>query len=535
MNPTLATPRRTRPKVMDLRFTPREDNQENNQQLVMLKANKQNFLNPPILNQLGELENSIFCLFYLKNANHFVKSKFNLIRMNMLYSKSTPSTPRSLNSPRSPRKKFSSPELQEELLKYMEKYRMIGDNFVWLSGLVSIFQIKFSEYSQKKLIELYHSIFSVNPIITDGVNVLLSYDTINKKPRIIQLTKNFLFIGKEETKEIDHIIYLTNPHLILINETTIGFNNISIEFKHQDVCVKWIDNLTKLQPWYATVPRSTIRKDDHSLIMFNPDITSGNRNRSSNDLMKSHGSLMPLIQKSVSTPNKGLSPRSKGLLSKGFISRLSNKSKTTKIIKIVGVSLETLSVENNIITLPPNISLLIQYLKKHAITIEGIFRVSGSKDNIQKVVEKLDTKMMTFECLTNFDIHSVAGALKLYIKLLPEQVIPKFIDDRLYELWKQKNTLQEDDLFQQFHEIYKDIPPMTYNFLNELLDLLHLIAMNKEITKMNIENCVTCLAPSLRGYPFVYTYSIQHYSQLFPKEIHNQTKEKTIEESNTTM
>ncbi|EDR29310.1 hypothetical protein EDI_155980 [Entamoeba dispar SAW760] len=125
---------------------------------------------------------------------------------------------------------------------------------------------------------------------------------------------------------------------------------------------------------------------------------------------------------------------------------------------------------------------------------------------------------MTFECLTNFDIHSVAGALKLYIKLLPEQVIPKFIDDRLYELWKQKNTLQEDDLFQQFHEIYKDIPPMTYNFLNELLDLLHLIAMNKEITKMNIENCVTCLAPSLRGYPFVYTYSIQHYSQLFPKE-----------------
>ncbi|BFU24582.1 rhogap domain containing protein [Entamoeba histolytica] len=518
MNPTLATPRRTRPKVMELRLTHRDDNQENNQQFVGLKADKQNLSTLSVFGYLDEVENSVFCLFYLKNANHFVKSKFNLIRMNKLYGKSTPSTPRSLKSPR---KKFSSPELQEELLKYMEKYRMIGDNFVWLSGLLSTFQIKFSDYSQKKLIRLYISIFSADPSITDGVSVLLSYDTSNKKSRSIQLIKNFLFIGKEETKEIDHVIYLTKPRLILINETTISFDNITIDFKDRDVCVKWIDDLTNLQPWYVTVPRTIIRKDDASLIMFNPPhitIVGGDRNRSSNDLVKSQGSLTALIQKPVSTPNNGLSPRSKGFLSKGFINRLSGKSKTTKIIKVVGVSLEVLSTENNIITLPPNISLLIQYLKKYAITIEGIFRVSGSKEHIQKVVEKLDTKIITFECLTNFDIHSVAGALKLYIKSLPEQVIPKSIDDRLYELWKQKDTLQEDDLFLQFYEIYKDIPPMTFNFLNELLGLLHSIAMNKEITKMNIENCVTCLAPSLRGYPFVYTYSIQHYSQLFQQK-----------------
>ncbi|ENY62188.1 RhoGAP domain containing protein [Entamoeba histolytica HM-1:IMSS-A] len=168
--------------------------------------------------------------------------------MNKLYGKSTPSTPRSLKSPR---KKFSSPELQEELLKYMEKYRMIGDNFVWLSGLLSTFQIKFSDYSQKKLIRLYISIFSADPSITDGVSVLLSYDTSNKKSRSIQLIKNFLFIGKEETKEIDHVIYLTKPRLILINETTISFDNITIDFKDRDVCVKWIDDLTNLQPcWW---------------------------------------------------------------------------------------------------------------------------------------------------------------------------------------------------------------------------------------------------------------------------------------------
>ena len=143
-------------------------------------------------------------------------------------------------------------------------------------------------------------------------------------------------------------------------------------------------------------------------------------------------------------------------------------------------------------------------------------RVSGSKEKIQTIIEKMDSKNIEIEYFSQFDIHSVVGSLKLYINRLPNQVIPKFIEDQFEDIWNQRNQMTENELLKQIVElIRKQLPPLLFIFLKEVFRLFRIIIENQNETKMTIDNVVTCIQPSFRGYPYVLHYLLQHSKEIF--------------------
>ncbi|ELP85899.1 hypothetical protein EIN_134430 [Entamoeba invadens IP1] len=410
-------------------------------------------------------------------------------------------------SPRSPRKKSDADTSIEQLMKH---YRKLGDHFISLTAQIANFQHHFASYSHKQLLQLFTSVYKVVPDTSDGDDVLYGTETMGKRMKVVKLCDNFLLISKK-TRTLESIYYISKAAIIPLSQVSLELNKyITLEFEDPSKFQTWLNKLNSVKPWFEVVPRRLIKSPDNTSIFFNKvGVPVNSLGITETSVDKTTKAMTP---KSTQSPSM-LSPRTKNILNIKFVKRTK-----TKTVKIVGLSLDQLANEHNFLHIPKNVSMLIKYIKEKGAHIEGIFRVSGSKEKIELILSKVDSKIITFDLLASVDIHSVAGALKLYIKSLPDQVVPKSVDEKLYELWRFKDSMQDNEVLNEFKEVFSTMPPLTYAFLRELLDLLKILSDNQQETKMTVENCVTCLQPSLRGYPFVYTYSIIHYTTLFPPQ-----------------
>ncbi|KAL7711546.1 Rho-GAP domain-containing protein [Entamoeba marina] len=143
------------------------------------------------------------------------------------------------------------------------------------------------------------------------------------------------------------------------------------------------------------------------------------------------------------------------------------------------------------------------------------FRICGSQDTIQSVKNKLELGDMSV--LQTVDIHSLASTLKQYIREFPSQVVPPEIDRDFIQLYKAKQTLSEEEVLSNYISIIKTLPPIIYEFVKEITELLHLVLLNAESNKMTVENIFICLGPALRGCPFCYNYATTHYDEVYKK------------------
>ncbi|XP_006867839.1 PREDICTED: protein FAM13A [Chrysochloris asiatica] len=104
--------------------------------------------------------------------------------------------------------------------------------------------------------------------------------------------------------------------------------------------------------------------------------------------------------------------------------------------KLFGVSLQELHqrglTENGI---PTIVRSIVEYLAQHGLTREGLFRVNGSV----KVVEQLRLKYesgMPVDLGKDGDVCSAASLLKLFLRELPERVIPSALRPRFLQLFQ---------------------------------------------------------------------------------------------------
>ncbi|XP_053522304.1 protein FAM13A isoform X4 [Artibeus jamaicensis] len=161
--------------------------------------------------------------------------------------------------------------------------------------------------------------------------------------------------------------------------------------------------------------------------------------------------------------------------------------------KLFGVSLQDLQQqglsENGI---PAVVGNIVEYLTKNGLTQEGLFRVNGNR----KVVEQLRLKFESgepVELRTDGDVCSAASLLKLFLRELPESVIPSALHPRFLQLFQDdRDDAQESSL----RDLIKELPDTHYCLLKYLCQFLTKVAKHHVQNRMNVRNLATVFGPN---------------------------------------
>ncbi|XP_059028888.1 protein FAM13A isoform X2 [Mustela lutreola] len=161
--------------------------------------------------------------------------------------------------------------------------------------------------------------------------------------------------------------------------------------------------------------------------------------------------------------------------------------------KLFGVSLQDLQqqglTENGV---PAIVGTIVEYLVKHGLTQEGLFRVNGNV----KVVEQLRWKFESgapVELGKDGDICSAASLLKLFLRELPGSVVTAALHPRFVQLFQDdRNDAQESSL----RDLIKELPDTHYCLLKYLCQFLTKVAKHHVQNRMNVHNLATVFGPN---------------------------------------
>ncbi|XP_039701627.1 protein FAM13A isoform X2 [Pteropus medius] len=170
-----------------------------------------------------------------------------------------------------------------------------------------------------------------------------------------------------------------------------------------------------------------------------------------------------------------------------------NEQRTSTYKKLFGVSLQDLQqqglTENGI---PAIVGNIVEYLTKHGLTQEGLFRVNGN----MKVVEHLRSKFesgMPVELGKDGDVCSAASLLKLFLRELPESVVTSALHPRFIQLCQDdRSDAQESSL----RDLLKELPYTHYCLLKYLCQFLTKVAQHHVQNRMNVHNLATIFGPN---------------------------------------
>ncbi|XP_077925080.1 protein FAM13A isoform X2 [Halichoerus grypus] len=170
-----------------------------------------------------------------------------------------------------------------------------------------------------------------------------------------------------------------------------------------------------------------------------------------------------------------------------------NEQRNSTYKKLFGVSLQDLQqqglTENGI---PAIVGTIVEYLVKHGLTQEGLFRVNGNV----KVVEQLRCKFESgapVELGRDGDVCSAASLLKLFLRELPESVVTSTLHPRFVQLFRDdRNDAQESSL----RDLIEELPDTHYCLLKYLCQFLTKVAKHHVQNRMNVHNLATVFGPN---------------------------------------
>ncbi|NXH15604.1 RHG25 protein, partial [Bucco capensis] len=170
-----------------------------------------------------------------------------------------------------------------------------------------------------------------------------------------------------------------------------------------------------------------------------------------------------------------------------------------------------------------------EFIREHGVNEEGIFRLPGQDNLVKELRDAFDAgERPSFDRDT--DVHTVASLFKLYLRELPEPVVPwKQYEDFL--LCGQELDVDERKGHQELVKQLSLLPRDNYNLLSYICRFLHEIQLNSSINKMSVDNLATVIGVNLirpqredpamimRGTPQIQklmTVMISDHAELFP-------------------
>jgi len=167
--------------------------------------------------------------------------------------------------------------------------------------------------------------------------------------------------------------------------------------------------------------------------------------------------------------------------------------------------------------IPYIIRTTIRYLlTEEAVTTEGLFRISGSQNEIHRFQKLFDEgKEVNFK---DFSCHDVAGLLKEFFRKLPESVIPTLYNNlvRTYvDEYRTKENADEQHLIESLKQVVEQLPKENLAIFQTLTKFLSIIVSYSDINSMTIDNIIKCIVPSMGCSPAIFYYAIIHNDLFF--------------------
>ncbi|XP_041033445.1 SH3 domain-binding protein 1-like [Carcharodon carcharias] len=124
---------------------------------------------------------------------------------------------------------------------------------------------------------------------------------------------------------------------------------------------------------------------------------------------------------------------------------------------------------------------------------EGLFRLAAAASVLKRLKSALDSG--SFDPMEfNSDSHAVAGALKSYLRELPQPLMTFDLYDEWFQAASEKDLPKK---VESLREVCAKLPPESYNNLRYLIKFLAKLAEYQEVNKMTPSNIAIVLGPNL--------------------------------------
>ncbi|XP_035671612.1 protein FAM13A-like isoform X5 [Branchiostoma floridae] len=179
---------------------------------------------------------------------------------------------------------------------------------------------------------------------------------------------------------------------------------------------------------------------------------------------------------------------------KKFMSSPLSRKKLSPGAKLFGAPLEAVPRVTDL-SIPSIVKKVVDFITMHGIGHEGIFRVNGNT----KVVEKMKTSFdKTGDAnLEEFgDVFSVASLLKMYLRELPDAVIPESLHSQFVAV--QEDFLNDPvECRRQFRLLIDKLPPEHFCLLKYLIQFLVRVSCQQDTNKMGSMQLAIVFGPNL--------------------------------------
>ncbi|ETI28294.1 hypothetical protein G647_00743 [Cladophialophora carrionii CBS 160.54] len=201
------------------------------------------------------------------------------------------------------------------------------------------------------------------------------------------------------------------------------------------------------------------------------------------------------------TPGPGPGGPPNGAPRPGGVSALPSRQPVPKagppVRPVFGVSLDELFQREGS-AVPFIVMQCIQAVDMYGLNVEGIYRTSGSANNIMELRQKFDHDANSVDLRTRGadDIASVTTLLKHFLRDLPDPLLTAAQYREFIQAAKLDDAVQRRDAI---HALVNALPDPNYATLRLLTIHLHKVAQHSGSNKMTHNNLAIVFAPTLMG------------------------------------
>ncbi|XP_048377370.2 SH3 domain-binding protein 1-like [Stegostoma tigrinum] len=139
------------------------------------------------------------------------------------------------------------------------------------------------------------------------------------------------------------------------------------------------------------------------------------------------------------------------------------------------------------------IEACVMMLLEKGMKEEGLFRLAAAASVLKRLKSALDSGFFDPKEF-NSDSHAVAGALKSYLRELPQPLMTFDLYDEWFQAASEKDLPRK---IERLREVCAKLPPESYNNLRYLIKFLAKLAEHQEVNKMSPSNIAIVLGPNL--------------------------------------
>ncbi|XP_042902655.1 protein FAM13A [Parasteatoda tepidariorum] len=175
-------------------------------------------------------------------------------------------------------------------------------------------------------------------------------------------------------------------------------------------------------------------------------------------------------------------------------SPLTRKKTPTSQCKTFGTPLEILLQRcPSEYSVPFIITRLCQYIQASGFTHEGLFRISGNARSVERLKISFD-RSGDAPLETEGDVPTAAALLKLFLRELPDPIIPLNLHCQFLNAVKDKS---KEESVMCLGELVKKLPPVNYNILSYLFSFLKKVSDFEEQNRMSPSSLGIVFGPNL--------------------------------------